>query len=84
MYYLYIIESESTGRLYIGQTQGVEKRVSDHNRGGSPYTKGKGPWHLIYLKEFNNRTEALACEKNFKGWKSQVRIKTMISKGNNG
>jgi putative endonuclease len=84
MFYFYILESESTGRLYIGQTQESEKRLSDHNRGGSPYTKGKGPWRLIYLKEFESRTESLECEKKFKGWKSAVRIKVMILEELNG
>ena len=80
MFYVYILESESTGLLYIGQTREPEKRLEDHNRGGSPYTKGKGPWHLIYLQEFESRSEALACEKKYKSWKSPARIKAMISK----
>ncbi len=84
MYYVYIIESARSGILYIGQTQEPEKRVADHNRGASSFTKGKGPWKLLYLKEFETRTEALACEKKFKAWKSPDRIRAMILKEKNG
>ena len=84
MFYVYIIESESTGLLYVGQTEEPEKHLSDHNRGGSPYTKGRGPWRSIYLQEFETRSEALACEKKFKSWKSPSRLRAMISKKNIG
>ena len=80
MFYVYILESESNGTLYIGQTQEPEKRLADHNRGGSPYTKGKGPWKQIYLKSFDTRSEALGFEKKLKSWKSSLRIRSMIEK----
>ncbi len=80
MFYVYIIESESTGGLYIGQTQTPEKRLLDHNRGGSPYTKNMGPWKLIFLKDFPTRSEALLEEKRLKSWKNLVRLREMIKK----
>jgi len=78
MYFVYILESESSGRLYIGQTDDPKKRLDDHNRGASPYTKGKGPWKRIYLKEISTRSEALVLEKKLKSWKNPKRIKAMI------
>ena len=84
MYYVYIIESETTGRLYIGQTDNPDKRLKDHNRGASSYTKGKGPWKLIFLKAFSTRYEALAFEKKLKAWKNADRIRAMILRNQNG
>ena len=84
MFYVYILESECNGTLYIGQTQEPDKRLADHNRGGSPYTKGKGPWKQIYLKSFETRLDAMAYEKKLKSWKSSVRIRSMIEKGADG
>jgi len=31
VYYLYILQSETTGRFYIGQTQDVPERLAYHN-----------------------------------------------------
>ena len=42
-YFVYILESESTKTLYIGQTNDPEKRLVDHNRGASIYTKNRRP-----------------------------------------
>ena len=80
MYFVYVIESQTSGKLYIGQTNDPVKRLNDHNRGASPYTKGKGPFTLIFLKEFPTRTESLAYEKLLKSWKSPSRIKAMINR----
>jgi len=37
MSYLYILQSESSGRLYIGQTNDPEKRLNYYDRGASPF-----------------------------------------------
>jgi len=79
-YYVYILESETTGKLYIGQTNNPEKRLLDHNRGASTYTKNKGHWRRIYLKEFESRTESILLEKTLKSWKSPERIRSMIKR----
>ena len=84
MFYVYILESESNVMLYIGQTHEPEKRLTDHNQGRSPFTKGKGPWKQIYLKSFDTRSEAMAYEKKLKSWKSSIRIRSMIEKGADG
>jgi len=78
MFYVYVLESESSGKLYIGQTNDPDKRLSDHNRGASPYTSAKGPWKRIFLKAFPTRSESLAFEKKLKSWKNPQRIKAMI------
>ncbi|MBX3178125.1 MAG: GIY-YIG nuclease family protein [Candidatus Hydrogenedentes bacterium] len=31
MYYVYVLRSESTGKIYIGQTSHLEKRLAQHN-----------------------------------------------------
>ena len=78
MYYVYILESETTGRLYIGQTDDPEKRLDDHQRGAGGYTRGKGPWKRIYLREFAERSRAMAWEVKLKRWKNAERIRAMI------
>lgn len=61
-YYVYIIKSEKDDSFYIGQTNNIERRLSEHNEGLSSYTSSKLPWHLHYLEELNTREEAMKRE----------------------
>ncbi len=81
-YFVYILESESTGKLYIGQTTDPEKRLADHNRGASTYTKNGSPWKCIGLFKFATRNEALTLEKKLKSWKNPMRVKSWIIRQN--
>jgi putative endonuclease len=72
MYYTYIIKSVKTGKLYIGQTQDLEKRLIRHNTGQNKSTKDKGPWALIYSKGFETRSEAIIHELKLKNIKNKT------------
>ena len=77
-FYTYILESEATGMLYIGQTCDVSKRLHRHNEGRSRYTKGRGPWELLHFISFDSRTDAILLEKKLKGYKNPKRVKEWI------
>jgi putative endonuclease len=42
MFYTYIIQSEKSGRYYIGHTENIEARLERHNAGKVTATKNKG------------------------------------------
>ena len=48
IYYVYVLQSIKTGRLYIGFASDLRKRFKEHNQDLSTYTKGRGPFTLIY------------------------------------
>lgn len=50
MYRVYVIQNPA-GKFYIGVSENVEKRVSQHNDGVSTWTRGKGPWVLKWTSE---------------------------------
>jgi putative endonuclease len=77
MYYVYILRSVTSGKLYTGQTDNLERRISAHNKGLSRYTSQRGPWKLIYSEEFRTRTEALIKEKFLKTGKGRDFIKSL-------
>ena len=77
MYSTYILISESTGKLYIGQTNNLNARISRHNSNKNFTTKNKGPWRLLFSKDFNTRSEAMMYEKKLKSIK---RKEYLISK----
>ena len=52
--------------LQKGESAEPYVRLDYYNKGLSRYTKGKGPWILVYLEEFPNRSAALAREKMLK------------------
>jgi putative endonuclease len=58
MFWVYGIKSESSGRIYIGQTSNLERRMKQHNSAKVLSTKNDCPWSLVALKEFDTRREA--------------------------
>ena len=66
MYFTYVLQSQTTGKHYTGHTSNLEERLKSHNSGNSPYTKGRGPWKLLYFENYETRSEAMKRESFFK------------------
>lgn len=79
MFFVYIIESEKTGRHYVGSCGNIEARLKDHNSNQVRSTKNKGPYKLIYKEEFTSKQDALRREKQIKSYKSGRFFKKLIS-----
>jgi putative endonuclease len=76
MFYVYVIYSEKIRKNYTGHTDDIERRVFEHNNGLlGKYTRGKGPWKLIYSEEYATRTEAMKREKELKTGKGRDFLK---------
>src|SRR5271165_2011312 len=56
---VYILQSESTQRFYIGCAEQVLVRLAEHQRGQTISTRGRGPWVLVYQEQFDTLAEAL-------------------------
>ena len=74
-YYTYIIESITNQRWYIGHTNDIDRRLSEHNSGQNKSTKGKGPWKLIFLKRFDSNLDANRFELRLKRFRNKKFIK---------
>ena len=46
-YHVYVLQN-AAGKYYIGVTEDILRRVEQHNSGDSRWTKGKGPWVLVW------------------------------------
>jgi putative endonuclease len=79
MHYVYIIYSETFDVFYKGESISPEERVIAHNAGRSEYTKGKGPWRLVYLELKETRTEALKRERQIKKLNKRSLLKLLQS-----
>ncbi|MCP5381110.1 MAG: GIY-YIG nuclease family protein [Kordiimonadaceae bacterium] len=63
---LYILKCGDDS-LYTGITNDLEKRLSDHEAGnGAKYTRGRGPFQLVYSEKLKNRSEASKREAQIK------------------
>ena len=57
------------GACYVGQTDGLERRISEHQAGLIPgFTADRLPVELVWSQEFATREEAKAAELRLKGW----------------
>jgi putative endonuclease len=75
---LYILQSQSSGKFYVGSTDDLERRLSEHARNHSPSTRGRGPWTLVYKEEFASLIEARHRELAIKRWKSSRLIHALL------
>ena len=71
VYYVYIIESESLGNWYYGSSQNPYARLEQHNANTNLSTKKRGPWKLIFIRNFDNKKEALLFEQQLKKWRNK-------------
>jgi len=78
MYYVYIIKSDKTSKIYKGYTKDLKTRLAEHNSGKTISTKNGIPWKLIYYEVFVNKTDALREEKFLKSGKGKERIRLLL------
>jgi len=67
-FFTYILKC-SDGSYYVGQTDDLERRFSEHQAGeGCKYTVPRTPVVLEWSQEFQSRDEAMAAEQQIKKW----------------
>lgn len=67
MFNVYVLKSIEYKNRYVGNTDNIEKRLTEHNSGRCRYTQGGRPWKLVYKEIFQTRSEAMVRDKFFKG-----------------
>jgi len=81
-YYVYIMSNRFDTTLYIGVTDDLERRVSEHKTGLIPgFTKKYNCDKLVYYEVFSDINQAIDREKQLKGWK-RARKDELIDKEN--
>ena len=79
MFTVYILQSESTNRYYIGQTQDMQSRLARHNAGSVRSTKhGVPSWRLVFEEQVATRSLAHQREREIKGYKSGILLKKLL------
>jgi len=66
MAWLYILQSEKSGRFYIGSTTDLDRRLAEHNSGQTTSMRNRGPWKVVYREQFDDAIAAKARELEIK------------------
>jgi putative endonuclease len=76
--YLYILRC-ADGKYYVGTTRkSLEVRVGEHNAGLlGGYTSARRPVTLVFAQHFQSIADAVAAERQVKGW-SRAKKEAMI------
>ncbi len=78
MYFVYVLLL-SNRKKYIGQTNNLERRLSEHKSGKSKYTKGYKVEKLLYVEEYTTRKEAMDREKYLKSGQGREWLKQFLN-----
>jgi len=77
---VYILYSISIDKYYVGHTDDIERRLTEHNTGQTRYTSSRGnPWKLVYQENYPSRSLAIKKEREIKAQKSRKYIENLIA-----
>jgi len=80
MFYTYILQSKKSDMWHTGSTMDLRKRLWQHNNGKSLYTKGRGPFALIYYEACYNEDDARSRELYLKSGMGKRYIKNRLKR----
>lgn len=67
MWFVYLLRSTKTGRIYTGITLDPERRLQQHNTGkGAKCTRAGRPWEIVRLEKLDSKSGALRREFSIK------------------
>jgi len=68
-YYVYIVANKNNKTIYVGVTNNLVRRISEHKQGlNDSFTKKYNVDKLVYAEKFDDINLAIAREKQIKGW----------------
>jgi putative endonuclease len=81
-YYVYIITNKKHGTLYVGVTNDLMRRISEHKQKlADGFSKKYGLNMLVYYEHHTSIESAITQEKEIKKWDRDWKIK-LIEKDN--
>lgn len=78
--YVYLLQSLKSGKWYTGYTNDLRKRFNEHQSNRSRYTKGRGPFKLIYYEASLNEYDARARELYLKSGMGRRYLKNRLKR----
>lgn len=66
MHYVYVLKSGKDHKLYIGRSDNLRERLSDHARGHVEATRHRRPLVLVYYEAYQSEIDAKEREQHLK------------------
>jgi len=80
MWYVYFLKSLSKYNwIYVGSTNNLDRRFSEHNSKKVNSTKHFVPLSIIYTEEYSTEIEARQKEKYYKRWDGRIMKKHIVN-----
>lgn len=79
-YYVYVLQSQKNLKWYTGYTGDLRKRFTEHNSGLSTYTRGRGPFKLIYYESCLNEEDTKSRELYLKSGMGRRYLKNRLKR----
>ncbi|MBI4158284.1 MAG: GIY-YIG nuclease family protein [Candidatus Yanofskybacteria bacterium] len=77
-YYVYVLYNKSKNFIYIGYSEDLKQRVTEHNKGRIKSTKFFLPLELIYYEAYKNKKDAKRREPYLKTNRGRTTLATML------
>lgn len=73
MFFVYFLKSLKDNKLYIGRTNNIERRLSEHNSGFVSSTKSRQPLLLLGYETCETELQSVNLEREWKkGYKREI------------
>jgi putative endonuclease len=77
-YFVYVLISLKDKKFYIGFTNNLKRRISQHNQGKTDSLRYRRPLKLIYFEGFINKKDAQEKEKFYKSGRGHEVLKKIL------
>ena len=78
---VYVLDSVSFDKIYIGYTSNLESRLRSHNELATKgWTMKFRPWNVVHSETFESKILALKREKELKSYQGRLFIRNVILK----
>ena len=80
-HYVYILRSQKDGRLYVGESEDVHRRLGRHNAGLVRSTRYRRPLELVAVKKLPDKGAARRLERFLKSLEGSTLKRQLVEKG---
>ncbi|EKE11505.1 MAG: hypothetical protein ACD_15C00067G0003 [uncultured bacterium] len=78
MYYVYVLQSEKDGNVYVGYSTDLIRRFKEHNEGKVKSTKSRMPFILAYYEAYRGKEDATKREYFLKTHQQRDKLKERL------
>jgi putative endonuclease len=83
-FYVYLLASRKNGKLYVGMTSDLPRRVQEHRDGvGSIFASKYGVRRLVWFEIHEDAMSAITREKQIKKWRRNWKIELIEAENQN-